>query len=63
MATTRKVQCFNRCDRQYQRALNGFRAYRADRIKDEKEARRHNDRKMEGTQMTPRAHALFLRGK
>ncbi len=29
-----------RYDRQYQRALNGFRAYRADRKKDEKEARR-----------------------
>jgi hypothetical protein len=30
----------SRYDRQYQRALNGFRAYRADRRKDEKEARR-----------------------
>jgi hypothetical protein len=29
-----------RYDRQYQRALNGLRAYRADRRKDEKEARR-----------------------
>ena len=29
-----------RYDRQYQRAMNGFRAYRADRKKDEKEARR-----------------------
>jgi hypothetical protein len=28
-----------RYDRQYQRAMNGLRAYRADRIKDEKEAR------------------------
>jgi hypothetical protein len=31
-----------RYDRQYQRALNGLRAYRADRRKDEKEARRAN---------------------
>jgi hypothetical protein len=30
----------SRYDRQYQRALNGFRAYRADRRKDEKELRR-----------------------
>jgi hypothetical protein len=30
----------SRYDRQYQRALNGLRAYRADRRKDEKEARR-----------------------
>jgi hypothetical protein len=28
-----------RYDRQYQRAMNGLRAYRADRRKDEKEAR------------------------
>jgi hypothetical protein len=30
----------SRYDRQYQRAMNGLRAYRTDRKKDEKEARR-----------------------
>jgi hypothetical protein len=35
-----------RYDRQYQRALNGLRAYRADRRKDEKETRRANRAKI-----------------
>jgi hypothetical protein len=35
----------SRYDRQYQRAMNGLRAYRADRKKDEKEARRSHKTK------------------
>jgi hypothetical protein len=35
----------SRYDRQYQRAMNGLRAYRADRKQDEREARRSHKAK------------------
>jgi hypothetical protein len=45
-------ELLNRYDRQYQRALNGFRAHRADRRKDEREARRAHRTKKNGRNAT-----------
>ena len=46
---SRAQELLNRCearyDRQYQRAMNGLRAYRADRKQDEREARRSHKAK------------------
>ena len=39
----------SRYDRQYQRAMNGLRAYRADRKQDEREARRAHKAKNRGS--------------
>jgi len=50
-----------RYDRQYQRALNGLRAYRADRRKDEKEARRA--RRLKDRQQNTKGDCSVLRDK
>jgi len=52
-----------RYDRQYQRALNGLRAYRADRKKDEKEARRANRAKNKKDTTSAKGEAPFCAEK